>query len=95
MTDAGPLAALGWLVFLLGAGMMLIAVLPRKGQVRSPARRLAGALSGLVFVLLAGIVIIPGISSGTQKALFVSAIVAGALSWYIGLHARRVDRVVR
>jgi hypothetical protein len=95
MTDPGPLAALGWLVFAVGLGVVLIALLPRKTQVRSPTRRVAGALSGMVFCLLAGIVIIPEVSGAMQKVLLGGAVLCGALSWYLGRHARKVDRAVR
>lgn len=95
MTDTAPLAALGWLVFAVGVGVMLIALLPRKSQVRSPTRRAAGATSGLVFCLLAAIVIVPGLSGGAQRALAIAAAVAGAVSWYLGRHAHKMDRMAR
>jgi len=95
MTDPGPLAALGWLVFAVGLGVLVIALVPRKTQVHSPTRRAAGALSGMVFCLLAMIVIVPGATGATQKALFGGAILCGTLSWYLGRHARKVDRAVR
>ena len=95
MSDPGILAPLGWLIFALGVGVILIAVIPRKTQVHSPTRRLAGALSGAVFCLLAAVVIVPGISGTTQKVLAIGAVVAAALSWYLGRHARRTDRAMR
>ena len=88
-------SALGWLVFALGIGVILIAVLPRKTQVHSPARRAAGVASGLVFCLLACVVIVPGLTSGEQKGLAIAAVVATAASWYLGRHARKMDRMTR
>jgi hypothetical protein len=88
-------SALGWLVFAIGIGVILIAVVPRKSQVHSPTRRAAGAASGMVFCLLAGVVIVPGLTSGEQKGLAVAAVVATAASWYLGRHARMMDRLGR
>jgi hypothetical protein len=88
-------SALGWLVFALGVGVILIAVLPRKTQVHSPTRRAAGVASGLVFCLLACVVIVPGLTSSEQKGLAIAALVATAASWYLGRHARKMDRMTR
>jgi hypothetical protein len=93
--DQSPVAALGWLIFAVGIGVILIAVVPRSTQVKSPTRRIAGVASGLVFCLLAGIVIIPGIGSRTQTALAIAALIATAASWYLGRHARKMDRMAR
>ena len=95
MTDSGPLAALGWLVFAVGIGVIFIALVPRKTQMHSATRRFAGVLSGLVFCLLALCVILPGVTSNTQKMLAIAAVIAGASSWYLGLHARKMDRLAR
>ena len=94
MTDPA-LSALGWLVFAVGLGVILIAVVPRKSQVRSPTRRAAGVASGLVFCLLAGVVVVPGLTATGQSVLAVAAVVATAASWYLGRHARRMDRLAR
>jgi len=53
---------------------------------RSPIGKRNGWLSGLHPTELLG---------ATQKALFGGAILCGALSWYLGRHARKVDRAVR
>lgn len=95
MTDFASLAPLGWLVFAVGVGVILISELPRKDQVRSPTRRMAGALSGLVFCLLAGVVLLPNVTATTQKALAIAAFIAGAASWYLGRHAHRMDRIAK
>jgi peptidoglycan/LPS O-acetylase OafA/YrhL len=88
-------SALGWLVFAIGIGVILIAVLPRKTQVHSPTRRAAGVASGLVFCLLACVVIVPGLTSSEQEGLAIAAVVATAASWYLGRHARKMDRMAR
>ncbi|HEY3934804.1 MAG TPA: DUF6107 family protein [Gemmatimonadales bacterium] len=93
--DESPVAALGWLIFAVGVGVILIAVIPRRSQVRSPTRRIAGVASGLVFCLLAGVVIIPGLGSSAQLALAIGAVAATIASWYLGRHARRMDRMAR
>lgn len=93
--NSDPLAALGWLVFAVGVGVILIAVLPRKTQVHSPTRRAAGAASGLVFCLLAATVIVSGVSGNVQLGLAIGAAVAAAVSWYLGRHARSMDRMAR
>jgi peptidoglycan/LPS O-acetylase OafA/YrhL len=89
------LVAFGWLIFAVGIGVILIAVLPRKTQVHSPTRRAAGVASGLVFCLLACVVLVPGITSSEQKGLAIAALVATAASWYLGRHARKMDRMTR
>jgi peptidoglycan/LPS O-acetylase OafA/YrhL len=87
--------AFGWLIFAVGIGVILIAVLPRKTQVHSPTRRAAGVASGLVFCLLACVVLVPGITSSEQKGLAIAALIATAASWYLGRHARKMDRMTR
>ena len=89
------LVAFGWLIFAVGLGVILIAVVPRKSQVHSPTRRLAGVASGLVFCLLAATVIVPGLSGNAQTGLAIAAAVAAAASWYLGRHARSMDRMAR
>ena len=93
--DSGPVAALGWLVFAVGVGVILIAVIPRKSQVRSPTRKVAGAASGVVFCLVAALLMLQGLSSSTQWGLAIAAVVATAASWYLGRHARKMDRLAR
>lgn len=95
MNDLGSLAPVGWLVFAVGIAVIVISEMPRKDQVRSPTRRISGVLSGLVYCLLAGIVIWPNVSSGMQKGLAVAAVVTGAASWYFGRHAKKMDRMAR
>jgi len=89
------LAPLGWLVFAVGIGVILISVIPRKDQVHSPTRRLGGVLSGLVFCFLAGVVVLPDPGPVTTKILVILAVVCGGTSWYLGRHARRMDRLAR
>jgi uncharacterized membrane protein YiaA len=94
MSNAPVLQVFGWLIFVWGVALMLIAVRPSKEQVRSPTARLAGVLGGAVFCLLAAIPLWG--SSGTlQKGFFIAAIVAGTLSWYLARHARKLDRANR
>ena len=95
MDDSAALSALGWLIFAVGVGVIVIAVMPRKTQMHSATRRFAGVLSGLVFCLLACTVIIPGVTSGAQKGLAIAAAICGSASWYLGLHARKMDRLAR
>ena len=93
--DSGPVAALGWLVFAVGIGVILIAVIPRKSQVHSPTRKVAGAASGIVFCLVAALLMLQGLSAGTERALMVAIVIATAASWYLGRHARKMDRMAR
>ena len=93
--DEPALSAFGWLIFAVGVGVILIAVVPRKTQVHSPTRRAAGAASGMVFCLLACVVIVPGVTTSEQKGLAVAAVIATAASWYLGRHARKMDRMTR
>jgi hypothetical protein len=95
MTDFESLAPLGWLILAVGIGVILITVVPRKDQVRSPTRRLAGVLSGLVFIFLAAVVLVPYSSAVVPKALVAAAIVSGGTSWYLGRHAKKMDRIAR
>lgn len=95
MNDIPALAPVGWLVFAVGIAVIVISEYPRKDQVRSPTRRISGVLSGLVFCLLAGVVIVPNLSGATQKALAIAAVVAGTASWYLGRHAHRMDRLAK
>ena len=95
MNDLGSLAPVGWLVFAVGIAVIVISEMPRKDQVRSPTRRISGVLSGLVFCLLAGVVLVPNATGGTQKALAIASVVAGFGSWYLGRHARKMDRKMR
>ncbi|MGH7584010.1 MAG: hypothetical protein ACREL5_12370 [Gemmatimonadales bacterium] len=88
-------SALGWLIFAVGIGVILIAAVPRKSGRRSPTHRVAGVASGLVFCLLSGTVIMPGLTGNGQLALLIAGAVMAAASWYLGRHARRVDRMAR
>ena len=91
--DIEPLVPVGWLVMAVGIAVIFISEYPRKDQVRSPTRRISGVLSGLVFCLLAGVVLVPNASGTTQKSLATAAVVAGFASWYLGRHAHRMDRM--
>ena len=96
MNNAPELQMFGWLIFAWGVALMYMSVRrgTKKEQVHSPTRRIAGILSGLVFCLLAAILIWSD-SAVTRKALLAAAIIAGALSWYLGRHAKRMDRAMR
>lgn len=94
MSNAPELQMFGWLIFAWGVALMFIAMRPGKKQVHSPTRRIAGVLGGSVFCLLAAI-LIWGDSSTTREVLLASAIVAGALSWYLGRHSKKMDKAMR
>lgn len=94
MSNAPELQVLGWLIFVWGVALMLIAARPSKKQIRSHTARLAGVLGGAVFCLLAAIPLW-GSSGALQKGFFLGAIVAGALSWYLARHSRKLDRANR
>lgn len=94
MSNAPVLQVFGWLIFIWGVALMIIAVRPSKTQIRSHTARVAGVLGGAVFCLLAAIPLWG--SSGTlQKGFFIGAILSGTLSWYLARHARKLDRANR
>ncbi len=94
MSNAPELQILGWLIFAWGLALMVIAVRPSKKQLRSRTLRLAGLLGGAVFCLLAAILIWAE-TANARKLLLAAAVAAGALSWYLGRHARKMDRAIR
>jgi multisubunit Na+/H+ antiporter MnhB subunit len=94
MTDAPELQMFGWLIFAWGVALMVIAMRRGKKQVHSPTRRIAGLLGGAVFCLLAAILIWAG-SSTARETLLAAAVAAGAISWYLGRHAKKMDRAMR
>lgn len=94
MIDSGPLAAVGWLVFVLGLAIAGIATLSKGARLKSHARRAADALTGAALCCVALALIITGDRTVTY-ALLGSAVVVTAASWYIGRHARQIDRAAR
>ena len=92
MSD-NPLPALAWLVFAVGIGVILIAFFSKGARARTPMRRYANALTGLFFCLVALTEAIPDLSGKVQVALLAAAVIAGGASWYIGRHARQMDRI--
>lgn len=95
MIDNGPLAAAGWLIFVLGLAIIAIALLSRGGRSRSPTRQIADCLTGAVLSLLALLLIMPNLERPTRLTIAISAAVAMGASWYLGRHARQMDRLAR
>ena len=95
MIDNGPLAAAGWLIFVLGIAIIAIAAFSKGARIRSPTRRIADCLTGAVLCLLALLLIMPNLDRPTRLALAIGAAAATGASWYLGRHARRVDRIAR
>jgi hypothetical protein len=95
MFSGEPLAALGWLICAVGFGIFGIGVFGRKSRERSGTRRMADALSGAVFILLGLTVILNEPADSLLKGLILAAVAAGLSSWYLGRHARRMDRAAR
>ena len=95
MFNGEPLAALGWLICAVGIGIFGIGVFARKSRERSGTRRMADALSGMVFILLGLTVILNEPGDSLLKGLVLAAVAAGLASWYLGRHARRMDRAAR
>lgn len=95
MTGVNPqLLTLAWLVFAWGVALAVMSSRPGKGQVRSHTLRLAGILSGAVFCLLAAIPIWANTATA-QRILASLALVAAGSSWYLGRHARKMDRAMK
>jgi multisubunit Na+/H+ antiporter MnhB subunit len=97
MTNAPELQMFGWLIFAWGLALMVISVRlakKKQNQVHSRTRRIAGVLGGAVFCLLAAILIWAN-SSTSRAVLLGGAIIAAALSWYLGRHAKKMDRAMR
>jgi len=94
MGNFAELKIFGWLIFAWGAALIAIAVLPSKEQVHSMTRRAAGVLGGSVFCFLAAI-LIWGDTTPLRNAFVAAAVAAAALSWYLGGHARKVDRAMK
>ena len=86
------LPVLGWLVFAWGIGIVVIAEFASTARVRSPTKRIADALSGMFFCLLAGQVILGELARTTRLVLLGVAAGSGVASWILGRHARQVDR---
>lgn len=86
------LPVLGWLVFAWGIGIVVIAEFASTANVRSPTKRIADALSGLTFCLLAGQAILGDLERGARMTLLVAAVLAALASWALGRHSRQVDR---
>jgi hypothetical protein len=95
MLNTEPLAAVGWLIAAVGIGILGIGVFAPKSRERSGARRLADALSGAVFILLGLTMILADPGDALRTGLMVGAAAAALSSWYLGRHARRMDRAAR
>lgn len=94
MATDSALRMFGWLIFAWGAGIMAIAAFSSTARVRSPIRRIADALSGLFFCLLAATLIVGEVAT-TARLSVPAALIAGAASYFLGRHARRMDREYR
>jgi hypothetical protein len=86
------LPVFGWLIFVWGVGIVVIAEFASTAKVRSPTKRIADVLSGLFFCLLALQAILTDLDRRPRIALVSAAIAAGLASWALGRHARQVDR---
>jgi hypothetical protein len=86
------LPVLGWLVFAWGVGIVVIAEFASTAKVRSPTKRIADALSGLFFCVLAGQVILGDLERPTRIVLVAAAAVIGIASWSLGRRSGQVDR---
>jgi hypothetical protein len=86
------LPVLGWLVFAWGVGIVVIAEFASTAKVRSPTKRIADALSGLFFCVLAGQVILGDLERRTRIVLLAAAVVIGIASWVLGRRSGQVDR---
>jgi hypothetical protein len=95
MFNSEPLAAVGWLIGAVGLGIIGIGVLSPKSRERSRTRRIADALSGMVFILIGLTVILEDPGATIRNGLLVGAAASGLASWYLGRHARRMDRAAR
>lgn len=95
MFNSEPLAAVGWLITAVGIGIIGIGVLSRKSRERSPTRRIADTMSGLVFILLGLVVILDQPGDTLRNALIIGSVAAAMTSWYLGRHARRMDRAAK
>ena len=95
MPSTNPLFAVAWLIFAIGAGIIVIAAFVRGNRVKSPTKHVADALMGAVLCLLSLIFILGDIGRTGQRALFAAAVVALLASWYLGRHSRKVDRAAR
>lgn len=88
----GALPVLGWLVFAWGVGIVVIAEFATTAKVRSPTKRIADALSGLTFCLLALQAILGNLERSTRMGLLVAAVVAAFVGWGLGRRSGQVDR---
>lgn len=95
MFNSEPLAAVGWLIGAVGIGIIGIGVLSPQSRERSPTRRLADMLSGLVFILLGLVVILDEPSDSLRNGLIIGSVASAMASWYLGRHARRMDRAAK
>jgi hypothetical protein len=86
------LPVLGWLIFALGIGIVVIAEFASTAKVRSPTKRIADVLSGLFFCVLAGQVILGDLQHRTRIGLLIAAVAIGLASWALGRHSGQVDR---
>ena len=89
------LPPLGWLVFAWGTALIAMAVFSSKARLRSPTKRFAEGLNGLVFCLLALQVMLGDLDSSTRYMLLGAAVVTGLVGWWLSRHSRRVDHAVK
>lgn len=92
--EAPALQMLAALIMAWGAALIFIALRRGHDSTRSPTRRMAGAIGGLGFVLAGAALFVYG-ESTASKTLAVLAVVAVGVSWYMGRHAKKMDRAAR
>jgi hypothetical protein len=85
----------GGFIFVMGLGIIAIGVLSSRAREKSPTRRVADVLSGLVFCLLSLTVLIPSLGRNGRIAMVIAAVASGTLSWMLGRHAKRYDRTAK
>ena len=94
MLDSGPLAAVGWLIFVMGVAIALVATVSKGARLKSAGRRVADMLTGVVLCLVALTLIVAG-GRAVTYSLLAAAVLAMFGSWYIGRHARQFDRAAK
>ena len=94
MQNVPGLKVLAALIMAWGAALIAISFRPGKEQVHSLARRLAGATSGLAFVLAGAALFLEDSPDMVRKSLGIAAVIAVLVSWYIGRHVKKVDRAL-
>jgi CHASE2 domain-containing sensor protein len=92
--EAPGLQMFAALIIAWGVALIFIALRRGHDSTRSPTRRAAGAIGGLAFVLAGAALFVYG-ESMASKALAILAVVAIGVSWYLGRHAKKLDRAMR